>query len=123
MNRLAFLTAILFVMLFPAPLCYGEGGGVPMIRSLEPAIAARGVAVTAQGENLGALHVQSVMLTKANRDTTVDVLDQSATRLRFRVPASLEPGRYGVTILTTGKDAMLLEQPVFLTVEEQRASQ
>ena len=37
--------------------------------------------------------------------------------MKFKIPASVKPGRYSLMIRTKGADAKLLEQPVKLTVE------
>lgn len=123
MTRIQIAIAILLLLAVPALLFPGEGGtGVPFIRTVDPGVAKPGTAVVASGENLSAANVASLMLTKGDKDTTVDLMQQTNTSIKFKLPATLEAGRYSLTVLTTGKEPMLIEQPVYLTVEKTQTS-
>ncbi|MFN7923086.1 MAG: IPT/TIG domain-containing protein [Bryobacteraceae bacterium] len=124
MTRFQIAIALLLVLLVPAALvAFGEGGsGVPFIRTVDPGVVKPGATVTASGDNLSATNVQSLMLTKGDKDTTVNMVQQTTAAIKFKLPAAIEPGRYSLTVLTAGKEPMLIEQPVFLTVEKTQTS-
>jgi hypothetical protein len=48
----------------------------------------------------------------------VKVLDQKDDTIEFRIPPSVKPGRLQLVVKTAGKQPLILEQPVFITVEE-----
>jgi hypothetical protein len=50
----------------------------------------------------------------------VKVLDQSDGLIEFRIPPSAKPGRLQLLVKTPGKQPLLLEQPVYITVEEKQ---
>lgn len=108
-------------LLTPAPLwCADEPvKGVPTMKEVVPAVAAPGTVVMVTGEFLDRLHVDEVYMTKGTVDTKVQVVAQSKAELKFKVPADVENGRYGITLLTTGATPMLLDQPVFLTIKRE----
>jgi len=59
-----------------------------------------------------------VYLTDHTFDMKVKVLDQQDDVIEFRIPPSVKPGRLQLLVKTTGKQPLLLEQPVYITVEE-----
>jgi hypothetical protein len=85
--------------------------------SVEPATAKAGVEVTVAGANLEKANIAEVYLSLDEKDVKVELIEQTATSIKFKVPATMKPGRFGVVILTTTKPARLIEQPVKLTVE------
>jgi hypothetical protein len=62
--------------------------------------------------------VDEVYLTDHTFDMKVKVLDQTDDSIEFRIPPSVKPGRLQLLVKTAGHQPMLLEQPVFITVEE-----
>jgi siroheme synthase (precorrin-2 oxidase/ferrochelatase) len=48
----------------------------------------------------------------------VKVLDQTDDSIEFRIPPSVKPGRLQLLVKTAGHQPMLIEQPVFITIEE-----
>ncbi|HEV2447633.1 MAG TPA: hypothetical protein VGS58_17000, partial [Candidatus Sulfopaludibacter sp.] len=50
------------------------------------------------------------------------VLDQTEDSIEFRIPPSAKPGRLQLLVKTPGKKPLLLEQPVYITVEEKDPS-
>ena len=44
--------------------------------------------------------------------------EQTATSIKFKIPAKAPAGRFALMLLTTGKEPKLIEQPVKLTVEQ-----
>ncbi len=47
----------------------------------------------------------------------VEIMDQAATAIKFKIPTKVSTGRFALMLLTTGKEPKLIEQPVKLTVE------
>jgi len=121
MFRNTLVVAAAVAILTPLPLWCGDETvqGVPTIREVIPAAAQPGTVVLVSGAYLDRIHVAEVYLTRANTDTKVQVIAQSQQELKFRVPVDLEPGRYGIAVLTAAKVPMLLDQPVALTVKRE----
>ncbi len=62
--------------------------------------------------------MDEVYLTDHTFDMKVKVLDQTDDSIEFRVPPFVKPGRLQLLVKTTGKEPLLLEQPVYITIEE-----
>ena len=56
-------------------------------------------------------------LTDGKSDTKMEILEQTDTLVKFRIPPGTKPGRFAVMVLTNAKDARLIEEPVKITVE------
>lgn len=89
----------------------------PRMTSVEPTTAKAGVEVTVAGENLDKANIAEVYLSDGAKDLKVQLTEQSATSVKFKVPDTLKPGRFNLVVLTTTKPAKLIDQPVKLTVE------
>ena len=119
MTRFMIAAAIIAIFLFPAPLfCADNEPTVPMIRTVDPVKVKPGAIVAVDGEALAAEKVAEMFLTKGETDLKVEILSQTKTHIKFKVPANAAPARYGLTVMTAGALPLLLEQPVFLTVVE-----
>jgi hypothetical protein len=70
------------------------------------------------GENLQKDQVAKVYLTDGKADVLVDITEQAATLIKFKIPAKAKAGRFALMLLTTGKEPKLIEQPVKVTVDE-----
>jgi uncharacterized protein YfaS (alpha-2-macroglobulin family) len=57
-------------------------------------------------------------VTDQKNDIQVEVTEQTPTSIKFKIPAKAAAGRWALMILTTGKDAKYIEQPVKVTIEE-----
>ncbi len=88
----------------------------PRVVSAEPASAKAGDIITVTGENLGTNMVAKVYLTDSKTDLQVEVTEQTATTIKFKVPAKAT-GRMAVAVLTADKDPKLMESPVKVTVQ------
>jgi len=88
---------------------------LPRCTSVEPENGKTGDTVTAKGENLGKGGIAEMYLTDGQKDTKVDIADQSDTEIKFKVP-QVKAGRYHLLVLTANR-ASLIEQPVVFTVE------
>ena len=112
--KLSFISALLLAASWA---CYGQEG-MPRMTSVEPMSGKAGDIIAATGENLQKEQVVKVFLTDGKNDVPVEVTEQNATTIKFKIPAKAATGgRLALMILTGGKDAKYIEQPVRLTVE------
>lgn len=100
--------------------CLGAFGQQPMPRmtTVDPGNGKAGDVITVSGENLEKNQVAKVYLTDGKNDLVVEVTEQGATALKFKIPSKATPGRFALMLLTTGKEPKLIEQPVKLTVDQ-----
>jgi hypothetical protein len=109
---------------FVAPLFLAAGlaafaqQAMPRMDSVDPGTGKAGDEITVSGANLEKAHVAKVYLTDGKNDTPLDLTEQTATSIKFKIPAKATVGRFALMLLTTGKEPKLIEQPVKLTVEE-----
>jgi hypothetical protein len=94
----------------------------PQMNTVQPGSGKIGAVLRIHGVYLDKAKVDEVYLTDHTFDMKVKVLDQTADTIEFRIPPSVKPGRLQLLVKTTGKQAVLLEQPVFITVEEPKES-
>src|SRR5271155_2856635 len=90
---------------------------LPRMTTVDPPNGKVGDVLTAAGENLDKPGVTKLFLTDGKNDLEVEVTEQTATAIKFKIPAGAKAGRFSLMILTGGKDAKYIEQPVRLTVE------
>ena len=90
----------------------------PQMNSVEPDTGKAGDVLTVTGENLDKTVVARLYLTDGTHDIEVPMIEQTATSIKFKIPASAKPGRLALMVLTRGKDPKLIEQPVKVTIEE-----
>jgi len=91
---------------------------MPRMTAVDPGNGKAGDLITVAGENLEKDQVAKVYLTDGKNDVVVEVTDQAATSLKFKIPVKASAGRFALMLLTTGKEAKLIEQPVKVTVEQ-----
>lgn len=113
--RIGFLVAGILAIIALAPAL---GAQNCRISSVDPDSGKIGDTVGATGEAVDAAKVDEVYLTDGTNDFKVQILQQTDTLIKFKVPAKIKPGRYSIMIRTKGKDVKLLEQPVRFTVDE-----
>lgn len=104
-------------------LCAGGAfaqGGMPRIKSVTPRYALAGEEVTLGGENLSKKTVPKVFLTQRNEDTLLTVTEQTDTAIKCKLPAEIASGRYSFTLLTSGDNPAMIEQPVRVEVETEQ---
>jgi hypothetical protein len=75
------------------------------------------------GDFLGKARVDEVYLTDHTFDMKVKVLAQTDDFIEFRIPPFVKPGRLQLLVKTAGKEPLLLEQPVYITIEEVQAKE
>ena len=96
---------------------------VPQMSTVQPDSGKVGSVLRVDGRYLGKEKVEEVYLTDHTFDMMVKVLDQTEDSIEFRIPPSAKPGRLQLLVKTAGKKPMLLEQPVYVTVQEYQESE
>ena len=91
---------------------------VPVMHDVQPDSGKIGSVLRVHGFYLGKARVDEVYLTDHTFDMKVKVLDQTDDYIEFRIPPFVKPGRLELLVKTTGKEPMLLEQPVYINIEE-----
>src|SRR6185295_17025391 len=91
--------------------------GMPRMTTVEPPNGKAGDVLAVAGENLTKPPIDKLYLTDGKLDVQVEVTEQTATSLKFKIPASAKAGRFSLMILTGGKEPKYIEQPVKVTVE------
>jgi len=113
--KLSFVIALLMAASFAG---YAQQA-MPRMVSCEPGNGKAGDVIAVSGENLQKDLVAKVYLTDGKNDVVVELLDQSATGIKFKIPASVKaPARLALMVLTAGKDAKYIEQPVKVQIDE-----
>jgi hypothetical protein len=115
------LIALLLLVLFASVVVSAVDQGwvpTPLMRTVDPASAKAGAVVLVTGDHLDQSRVAQVFLQKGEENTQVEIVSQAAKSLKFKVPASVAPGRYRLVVLTAGPDPSLLEEPVSMMVVE-----
>jgi len=111
---------IVAVALLTFPLILPAQASFPRMTTVDPMTAKVGDVVTAEGENLDKNNVAELFLTDNKSDFRVEVTAQSASAIKFKVPDSVKPGRFGLVIRTPGTAANPAKdyvQPVKVTIE------
>jgi hypothetical protein len=111
--RLMFVTSL---------FCFGLAGALsaqtPQMNDVQPNGGKVGAVLRIHGISLGKAKVDEVYLSDHTLDMKVKVLDQKDDTIEFRIPPSVKPGRLQLVVKTAGKQPLILEQPVYITVEE-----
>ena len=93
----------------------------PRMTAVDPDSGKRGDIITVSGENLGKDHVVKLYLTDGGdgkNDVEVQIIEQTETAIKFKIPAKVISGRLALMILTNSKPQQLIEQPVKLAIED-----
>ncbi len=113
----------LFVFaLFSLSLALPLAAQVPQMGTVEPGNGKVGSVLKVHGVYLGKNKVDEVYLTDHTFDMKVKVLSQADDVIEFRIPPSAKPGRLQLLVKTVGKQPVLLEQPVYITVEDKEST-
>ncbi|HXB75430.1 MAG TPA: IPT/TIG domain-containing protein [Candidatus Acidoferrales bacterium] len=115
--KLSFVVPLLIAASVIAASSPAYGQAMPRMSTVEPASGKKGDVVAVTGENLDKDNVAKVYLTDGKNDTPVEVTEQTATTIKFKIPTA-KAGRLALMILTTGKEPKYIEQPVKVTIEE-----
>ena len=92
---------------------------MPKMVTVDPLNGKAGDVIVATGENLQKDAVAKLYLTDGKNDVVCEMLEQTDTTIKFKIPAKVPQGvRLTVMVLTAGKDAKLIEQPVKVEIDE-----
>jgi len=92
---------------------------MPKMVTVDPLNGKAGDVIVATGENLQKDAVAKLYLTDGKNDIVCEMLEQTDTTIKFKIPAKVPQGvRLTVMVLTAGKDAKLIEQPVKVEIDE-----
>ncbi len=90
---------------------------MPRMTSAEPQSGKVGDVIVVSGENLDKTCVAKVYLTDGTNDSQVDIVEQTASSIKFKIPKT-KPGRLALALTMAGKPLQIIEMPVKVTVEE-----
>ncbi len=96
-----------------APIAFAQ---VPVVNTVDPNEALAGAVIVATGVNLDTSKVAEVYLTDGVNDIKVQVLEQKAESLKFKIPNDAKAGGYNLMLATKQKPPIMLVQPVRITV-------
>src|SRR5580698_1435230 len=109
----------LFVSLLLAASFAAFGQGTPKMTTVEPDSGKRGDVITVTGENLGKDTIAKLYLTDGGdgkNDVEVPMIEQTATSIKFKLPAKSVGGRLALMVLTATKPAQYIEEPFKVTI-------
>lgn len=89
----------------------------PNIQTVDPPNGKVGTVITATGQNLQKASVAKLYLTDNKTDLQVDVTEQTATSIKFKIPDKAA-GRMSLMILTSDKEPKLMVLPIKVTVDD-----
>ncbi len=89
----------------------------PSAVSADPANGKQGDVITLTGTNMGKDLVAKVYLTDDKTDLQAEVTEQTATTIKFKIPAKAT-GKLSVMFLTAEKEPKYIVQPVKVTVAQ-----
>jgi hypothetical protein len=95
-----------------------EQTDVPFMHKVQPDSGKIGSVLRVGGVFLGKTRVDELYLTDHTFDMKCKVLAQGDDYIEFRIPPSVKPGRLQLLVKTTGREPLLLEQPVYITVQD-----
>ena len=113
--RLSVMLAIALLILLAIPM--RAQSDTPIMNTVEPLSGGVGDVFAVTGENLDDVHVAAVYLTDGKNDVRTIIQEQTATNIKFKVPPEAKPGRFALMVLTKGKAARYIEEPVKVTIE------
>jgi hypothetical protein len=90
----------------------------PVMRTVNPDTVKAGDVATVSGEYLDKSRVEEVYLTNGTVDAKVEIVEQTATAIKFKVPEKLAPGRYNLMVLLVSDPPKLIEEPARVTVAQ-----
>jgi len=99
--------------------CFGDDlDEAPHMNAVSPKVAKPGDTLEVTGVGLDESKIEEVYLTDHKFDMRVKVLEQKDKLIKLRVPPFAKAGRMQLLVLTKGDDPKLLEQPVYVLIEE-----
>jgi len=92
----------------------------PAMRKVVPDSGVIGSVLKIEGVALGKSKIDEVYLSDHTFDLKVKVLNQTDDSIEFRIPPFAKPGRLQLVFKTADKEPLIMEQPVYVTVEESK---
>jgi hypothetical protein len=114
--RVSYVVPVLLALL-AFPFLLSAQATFPRMMTVDPMTAKVGDIVTVAGENLDKENVAEVFLTDGKSDTKVQLTEQAAASIKFKVPDGTKPGRFGLVIRTPSTPPKDYIQPVKVTIE------
>jgi len=110
----------LLLVLVLLTACFVSAGSdpAPQMDTLSAKNAKPGDVIDISGIGLNDKNVDEVYLTDHKFDMRVKLLEQKDNLIKFRVPPFAKPGRMQILVLTKGDDPKLLEQPLYILIED-----
>jgi hypothetical protein len=109
---------LLLVGILSSVSCFAVDGDAPQMNTISVKAAKPGDIVEISGVGLDSTKIDEIYLTDHKFDMKVKVLEQKETVIKLRVPPFAKPGRMQLLVLTKGDDPKLLEQPLYLLIED-----
>jgi len=109
------LAALLLALVLAAPL--RAQAPMPLLTAVEPVSGTYGDVLTVTGDNLDQATVAALYLTDGKNDIKLKITEQTINSLKAQIPEGIATGRFALMILTKGKDAKYIEEPVKVTIE------
>src|SRR6185436_1975369 len=106
--------ALAFLVLVAVGRAYRDPNtrDLPRIDRIEPAVIRPGGIVNAFGAYLDRSKLADLLLTDGDSSALTHILEQNATRIRFRLPSMLEAGRYSILLVTRERQPRFIQQDV-----------
>ena len=110
---------LLLVGMLSSVCCFAAvDGDAPQMNTLSAKTAKPGDIVEISGVGLDSAKIDEIYLTDHKFDMKVKVLEQKENLIKMRVPPFAKPGRMQLLVLTKGDETKLLEQPLYLLIED-----
>jgi len=108
------------VCMFSIVGCFAAAAddNAPQMNTMSAKTAKPGDIIEIAGVGLESAKVDEIYLTDHKFDMKVKVLEQKETLIKMRVPPFAKPGRMQLLVLTKGEDPKLLEQRLYLLIED-----
>jgi len=111
--------SVLVSLLLAVGIAVGAEQPMPKMITVDPLNGKAGDVIVATGENLQKDAVAKLYLTDGKNDLACEMIEQTDKTIKFKIPAKVPQGaRLTVMVLTTGKDAKYIEQPVKVEIDE-----
>ena len=117
MRKYPFAIAVAIFFALAVPIRLIGQSTIPQMQTVDPASGRSGDVVAVRGDNLDQDTVAALYLTDGKEDVKVEITEQTATVIKFKIPANAKTGRLALMVLTKGKDPKLIEEPVKVLIE------
>lgn len=105
--------------IFLLTLACGMALAVPRLTEVVPDAVAPGGTVVAKGSDLAKPVVDKLYLTAGGSDVELEITEQTADAITFKVPDGTAMKRYRLMFLTGGASAAYMEQPIALEIVDE----